>query len=30
VFHSASRQVFKVTLDNNDTGKWEAGSLCSP
>ena len=24
VFHSASRTVYKVTLDNNDVGKWEA------
>lgn len=24
VFHTASRSVFKVTLDNNDAGKWEA------
>lgn len=23
VYHSASRQVFKVTLDSNDSGKWE-------
>lgn len=23
VFHTASRSVFKVTLDNNDAGKWE-------
>lgn len=23
VYHSASRQVFKVTLDNQDAGKWE-------
>ncbi|MGW0530677.1 RNA ligase family protein [Streptomyces sp. NPDC003032] len=23
VFHSQTRQVFKVTLDNNDAGKWE-------
>lgn len=23
VWHSASRQVFKVTLDNQDAGKWE-------
>jgi len=26
VYHSASRQVFKVTLDKNDTGKWEAAA----
>jgi hypothetical protein len=26
VFHSASRQVFKVTLDANDAGKWEAAA----
>jgi hypothetical protein len=26
VFHSASRQVFKVTLDSNDAGKWEAAA----
>lgn len=24
VFHSQTRGTFKVTLDNNDTGKWEA------
>jgi hypothetical protein len=24
IFHSATRQVFKVTLDANDAGKWEA------
>ncbi|MEU0860629.1 RNA ligase family protein [Streptomyces griseofuscus] len=24
VFHSQSRNVYKVTLDNNDAGKWEA------
>ncbi|MET9480955.1 RNA ligase family protein [Streptomyces sp. NPDC006638] len=24
VYHSQSRTVFKVTLDNNDAGKWEA------
>jgi len=23
VYHTASRQVFKVTLDNQDAGKWE-------
>lgn len=23
VFHSQSRKVYKVTLDNNDRGKWE-------
>jgi len=23
IYHSASRQVFKVTLDANDSGKWE-------
>ncbi|MEE1835773.1 RNA ligase family protein [Streptomyces sp. SP17KL33] len=23
VFHTASRNVYKVTLDNNDAGKWE-------
>lgn len=28
VFHHASRQIFKVTLDNNDSGKWE--TACSP
>lgn len=26
VFHSASRQVFKVTLDANDGGKWETAA----
>jgi hypothetical protein len=26
VFHSASRQTFKVTLDANDAGKWEAAA----
>lgn len=26
VFHSASRQVFKVTLDSNDQGKWQAAA----
>lgn len=26
VFHSASRQVFKVTLDSNDSGKWEVAA----
>lgn len=26
VYHSASRQVFKVTLDKNDAGKWEAAA----
>ena len=26
VFHSQSRNVFKVTLDNNDAGKWEAAA----
>lgn len=25
VFHHASRQVFKATLDANDAGKWESG-----
>lgn len=24
VYHSQSRNVYKVTLDNNDAGKWEA------
>ncbi|MFG3244618.1 RNA ligase family protein [Streptomyces sp. NPDC048157] len=24
VYHSQTRSVFKVTLDNNDAGKWEA------
>jgi hypothetical protein len=24
VFHHATRQVYKATLDNNDAGKWEA------
>lgn len=24
VYHTLSRQVYKVTLDNNDNGKWEA------
>jgi hypothetical protein len=27
VFHHASRQVFKVTLDNQDAGKWELEAL---
>ena len=26
VYHSASRQVFKVTLDANDAGKWQAAA----
>ena len=26
VYHSASRQAFKVTLDKNDAGKWEAAA----
>jgi hypothetical protein len=26
VYHSQSRNVFKVTLDNNDAGKWEAAA----
>ena len=26
VYHSASRQVFKATLDKNDAGKWEAAA----
>ena len=26
VYHSASRQVFKVTLDSDDQGKWEAAA----
>lgn len=26
VFHTQSRQVFKVTLDNQDAGKWEASA----
>ncbi len=26
VYHSASRQVFKVTLDANDAAKWEAAA----
>ena len=26
VYHTASRQVFKVTLDNEDKGKWEVES----
>ncbi|MGW1268184.1 RNA ligase family protein [Streptomyces sp. NPDC002491] len=26
VFHSQSRNVYKVTLDNNDAGKWEAAA----
>jgi hypothetical protein len=26
VYHSASRQVFKVTLDSNDQGKWETAA----
>lgn len=25
VYHAASRQIFKATLDGNDAGKWEAG-----
>lgn len=26
VYHSQSRNVYKVTLDNNDAGKWEAAA----
>lgn len=26
VFHSQTRNVYKVTLDNNDAGKWEAAA----
>jgi hypothetical protein len=26
VWHSQTRTVFKVTLDNNDAGKWESGA----
>lgn len=26
VYHSQTRSVFKVTLDNNDAGKWEAAA----
>ncbi|WP_282203907.1 RNA ligase family protein [Kitasatospora fiedleri] len=26
VYHSQSRDVYKVTLDNNDRGKWEAAA----
>ncbi|MFE6493401.1 RNA ligase family protein [Streptomyces sp. NPDC057748] len=26
VYHSQTRNVFKVTLDNNDAGKWEAAA----
>ena len=26
VFHTQSRQVYKITLDNNDAGKWEYGT----
>lgn len=26
VYHSSSRQVFKVTLDKNDQGKWESAA----
>lgn len=26
VYHAASRQIFKVTLDGDDAGKWEATS----
>ncbi|KPI24613.1 RNA ligase domain, REL/Rln2 [Actinobacteria bacterium OV320] len=26
VYHTASRQVSKVTLDNNDSGKWEVSN----
>jgi hypothetical protein len=26
VYHTQSRSVFKVTLDNNDAGKWEAAA----
>ena len=26
VYHSQTRSVFKVTLDNNDKGKWEAAA----
>jgi hypothetical protein len=26
VYHSQSRTVYKVTLDNNDAGKWEAAA----
>ena len=29
VFHTQSRQVYKVTLDNNDKGKWEADGSVS-